>query len=235
VIEWAFERYAEKAVAVKCAWAYERPLAVAAPSKPPRREFERLRSGAATLAERRRVEDFLLQRCVNLATDAGLPVKLHLGYLAGVGNPSLGHIFTDVGDVLPFVQANPTTTFVLMHMAWPQQEQLLALAKHQPNIVVDLCWSWIASPRSAQDFLERALTTVPATKLLCFGGDYQAVEQVVGHAEIARRGLQGTLEALVACGWLSEDEASDLVPSLMHGNAEKIFPAHRASGQVGSI
>lgn len=229
VIEWAFERYAQKAVAVKCAWAYERPLAVAVPSEPPRREFERLRSGAAGLAERRRVEDFLLQRCIDLATAAGLPVKLHLGYLAGVHNPSFGHVFADVGDVLPLVQANPATTFVLMHMAWPQQEQLLAVAKHQPNVVVDLCWSWIASPRSTQDFLERALTTIPASKLLCFGGDFIAVEQVVGHAELARRGLQGALEGLIASGWLGASDAVELVPWLMHGNAERIFPLRAAA------
>ena len=74
-----------------------------------------------------------------------------------------------------------------MHMAWPHQEQLLAVAKHHPNVVVDLCWSWIVTPLSTREFVRRFLTTVPATKLLCFGGDYMTVECVVGHAEIARR------------------------------------------------
>lgn len=60
VVEWCFDRYAAKAVAVKCAWAYERPLAMEVPSAPPRREFKQLRAGQATLSERRRVEDYLL-------------------------------------------------------------------------------------------------------------------------------------------------------------------------------
>jgi hypothetical protein len=229
VVEWCFERYAARAVAVKCAWAYQRPLAVRPPAEAPRREFERLRDGEADLAEQRRVEDFLFQRCLELATDAGLPVKLHLGYLDGTHHPQFRHVFDHVRDVVDIVQANPRTTFVLMHAAWPQQEQLLAVAKHHPNVVLDLCWAWILAPLATRDFLERALTTLPATKLLCFGGDYMAVECVVGHAEIARRGLQGALERLVADGWLTRADAIALVPLLMNGNADRIFPSRMES------
>jgi uncharacterized protein len=227
VIDWCFERYATQAVAVKCAWAYQRPLAVDVPA-PPHREFERLRAGQADEAEQRRVEDFLLQRCIDLATDVGLPVKLHLGYLAGYNNPRFRHVRDHVRDVVQLVQANPASTFVLMHVAWPQQEQLLAVAKHHPNAIIDLCWAWILAPRSTQELLARALTTLPATKLLCFGGDHGTVEHVVGHAEIARRGLQGALEDLIASGWLTPAAAAELVPLLMRGNAERIFATAEA-------
>lgn len=166
VLDWCFARYAPKAVAVKCLWAYQRPLAVQAIETPPAREFERLRAGCAELADRRRVEDFLFQRCVDLATDAGLAVKMHLGYLDGISHPPFRHVFDDVRDMTPIVQANPQTTFVLMHAAWPGQEQLLALAKHHPNVVLDLCWSWILAPLATRELLESALTTIPATKLM---------------------------------------------------------------------
>jgi hypothetical protein len=224
VVEWCFERYAARAVAVKCAWAYVRPLATSMPAAPPRREFARLRAGTASPAEQRRVEDFLLQRCIELATDAGLPVKLHLGQLAATHNPMFPHVLDHPRDVVGLVQANPATTFVLMHIAWPQQEQLLAVARHHPNVVIDLCWAWVLAPRSTEDFLERALTTLPASRLLCFGGDYLTVEHVVGQAELARRGLQAALERLIGRGWLTRADAAALVPLLMHGNAERIFP-----------
>lgn len=42
---------------------------------------------------------------------------------------------------------------------------------------------------------------------MCFGGDYATVENVVGHAELARRGLQGALEDLLAADWLTLEEA----------------------------
>lgn len=227
MIEWCFTRFADQAVAVKVLWAYFRPLAVEPSTGPPHRAFERLRRGAADENERRRVEDFLFHHSVGLATDHGLPVKLHLGYLAGNRRRELRHVFDHVTDVAPLLHAHPRTTFVLMHAAWPQQEQLLAVAKHFPNALVDLCWAWILSPLATRDFLQRLLTTVPATKLLCFGGDYLTVETVVGHAELARRGLEDALGSLVANGWLSLPAALALVPVLMRDNAERVFPERR--------
>jgi uncharacterized protein len=223
VIEWCFERYAPRAVAVKLAWAYFRPLAVSAPDAPPHRAFARLRRGAADIDDRRRVEDFLVQRCVALAAAHRLPFKLHLGHLAGTGRPELRWVPHHVADVIPLVQAHPHTTFVLMHAAWPQQEQLLPVAKHLPNVVADLCWAWSLAPRSTTDFVTRFLTTVPAGKLLCFGGDSMIVETVVGHAALARRGLATALDGLVRDGWLSTPDALELVPRLMRGNAQRIF------------
>lgn len=210
-------------MAVKLAWAYFRPLAVSAPDASPDRAFARLRRGDANAADRRRVEDFLVERCVDLATRHGLPFKLHLGHLAGTGRPELRWVPGHVADVIPLVQAHPRTTFVLMHAAWPQQEQLLSVAKHLPNVAVDLCWAWSLAPRSTTDFVQRFLTTVPAGKLLCFGGDSMVVETVVGHAVLARRGLASALDGLVRDGWLSMDGAIELVPRLMRGNAERIF------------
>lgn len=224
MIDWCFAIYAPRAVAVKCYWAYWRPLAVAVPAEPPRRQFERLRAGTADLTEQRQVEDFLFQRCVDLATEAGLPVKLHLGHLAGNFDPPFRHILDHVRDLIPFLQANQGTRFVLMHIAWPQSEQLLAVAKHFPNVTVDLCWAWILAPRSSKEFVMRFLTTVPANKLLCFGADYFTVENLPGHAEIARRGLRDALAGLIAEDWMSRGDAEALVPRLMRGNAEAVFP-----------
>jgi predicted TIM-barrel fold metal-dependent hydrolase len=225
VIEWTFERYAALAVATKCFWAYFRSLAVGPVAEPPRRAFERLRAGTADAHDRRLVEDFLFRRCVELSTAAGLPVKVHLGSLARNNDPHLEWVYACVSDMTRLVQEYPRTTFVLMHMAWPQQEQLLALAKHQPNVVVEMSWAWTAAPRSAADFLERFLTTVPANKLLGFGADYQTVENVVGHAELARRGLERALQSLVDSGWLSIDDALRVVPLVMRENAARILPS----------
>jgi hypothetical protein len=225
MIESVFERHAGRAVAVKCFWAYFRSLAVGPADGPPRREFERLRRGGEDAADRRRVEDFLFRRCVELATAAGLPVKMHLGSLARNRDPHLRDIYSCVADMTGLVQEYPNTTWVLMHMAWPQQEQLLALAKHQPNVLVETSWAWTSAPRSTCEFVQRFLTSVPATKLMCFGADYLTVENVVGHAELARRGLQRALEGLVEARWLTMDDALGLVPLLMRGNAERALPS----------
>ena len=224
VLDWCFERYGYRAVAVKCPLAYVRSLAVAEVDGQPRRAFQRVRQGIDDLCDRRKVEDFLLRCCLDLATDQHLPVKLHMEYLYGNRQPQMQWVFKHVCDITPLVQENPHTTFVLMHMAWPQQEQVLAMAKHYPNVVVHLCWSWIVSPISTCEFVQRFLTTAPSTKLLCFGGDYFTIENVVGHAEIARRGLEIALESLVHREWLSREMALKLVPELMNGNASRVLP-----------
>ncbi len=228
VVTWCFERYGRRAVAVKCQWAYLRTLAVGPVDGAPRREFERLRRGELHTEDRRRVEDFIFWRCLDLAAEQRLPVKLHLGYLDGNRQPLLASVFDHVADVASLVQRRPDVTFVLMHAAWPQQSQVIAMAKHFPNVAVDLCWAWILAPLGTARFVTEFLTSAPATKLLCFGGDYTTVETVVGHAELARRGLELALCELVDRGWLRVSEVLELIPVLMRENAERLLPSPRA-------
>ncbi len=82
---------------------------------------------------------------------------------------------------------------------------------------------WIINPIAAKDFLKKYLVTAPANKILTFGGDYRYVEQVLGHAVIARQGIALALSELVEEGWLSLDDALELVDPIMHGNARRIF------------
>jgi hypothetical protein len=110
-----------------------------------------------------------------------------------------------------------------MHICYPYYEELIAVAKHWTNAFVDMCWSWIINPIAAKDFLKKYLMTAPANKLLTFGGDYLYVEQVLGHAAIARRGIAIALSELVEEGWLSLDDALALVDPIMHANARRIF------------
>jgi hypothetical protein len=225
LIEWCFERFARRAVAVKCAWAYLRPMGVRRVHAPPKAAFELLRAGTATTEQAREVEDFLFDVCVRLATDHGLPVKLHLGYLDSIAQPELRFVHEHVQAAIELAQAYPATTFVTMHMAWPHQEELIAVAKQHPNVVVDLSWAWILAPVAAREFVRRFLTTVPSNKLLCFGGDYVVVENAVGHAALVRAGLEAALTDLVDDGWCSAAEASELAVRVMQSNAEEIFYA----------
>lgn len=223
VIEGCFERFASRVIAVKCLWAYHRTLAVDPSDLPPAAAFRRIRHGSSSDDDRRRVEDYLFLRALDLAAEHDLPVKLHVGYLGGNDRYHLVQLAHHVEDAATLAYARPRNRFVLMHMGWPYQEHLLAAAKHLPNVVVDLCWAWILAPWSTTDFVCRFLTTAPSSKLLCFGGDYMTVESIVGHAELARRGLQAALEKLIDADWLSADRASATALGLMRGNAEQVF------------
>jgi uncharacterized protein len=226
LIEWAFATYGRRACAVKSQAAYQRRLDYAdVPTDDAAPLFARMAAGEALApAERKALEDHLMRRCVIGAVDAGLPVKLHCGYYAGVDRMPLDRVRRNAGDLCPLLHDFPTANFVLMHIGYPYQDEFVALAKHYRNVVVDLCWAWIINPAACVRFVKEFLLAVPANKLLTFGGDYANVESVVGHAEIARQGLAQALSELVEEGWLTERQALDLVEPLMGGNARALFP-----------
>ncbi|NLH71493.1 MAG: amidohydrolase family protein [Verrucomicrobia bacterium] len=225
VIDDYFAKYAPYAVAAKTQIAYSRRLDFAdVPAEQAEAPFKKiLAKEPVTPAERKALEDHLFWYCVRQATKHGLPVKMHTGYYAGHGGMPLDRVVQNPADVSNLLRQAPDTTFVLMHIGYPCQEQMISLAKHYHNAVIDMCWAWIISPTASERFVRDFLVTAPANKLLTFGGDYIPVECVVGHAAIARRGLTRALEGLAADGWLSRSDAIDLVEPLMRGNARRIF------------
>jgi predicted TIM-barrel fold metal-dependent hydrolase len=225
VINLHFEKYGPYAVAVKTQIAYQRRLdfadVAAEQAAEPCRKL--LANEPVTPEERKALDDHLFWYCVRQATAKGLPVKLHTGYYAGHNSMPLERVGANPGDVSALLRRAPDTTFVLMHIGYPFQEQMLALAKHYHNAVIDLCWAWIINPVAAERFLRDFLVTAPANKILTFGGDYVPVEPVVGHAAMARQGIAHALRGLVTEGWLWPKEAAELVEPLMRGNARRIF------------
>jgi predicted TIM-barrel fold metal-dependent hydrolase len=220
-----FERHAPRAVAVKSQRAYGRRLDY---ENVPRAAAERLfarhaKGEALSPTEAKALEDHLFRACVERATDFRLPVKLHTGYYVGHNYMPLHRLKHNAADVCQLLIDFPRTQFVLMHIGYPYEHEMIALAKHFSNAFVDLCWAWIINPAASTRFVKEFLMAAPATKLLTFGGDYIVVENVVGHAHIARQGLAQALSELVAESWLGEREALDLVLPLMQGNARALF------------
>jgi uncharacterized protein len=226
VLEATFERYGPRAVAIKNQCAYWRRLDFNdVPVTEAAAQFERrLRGEKLYSAEKKVVEDCVMNRCITLAARHGLPVKLHTGYYAGTGSMPLDRVGRNLADLCPVVQRHPEAKFVLMHIAYPYQDQIIAMAKHYANVYVDMCWAWIINPAASVRFVKEFLMAAPANKLLGFGGDYIPVEPVYGHARIARRGIAQALSELVTEGWLTEDEAVPLVHRILHDNAQALFP-----------
>jgi len=231
VIDWAFATYGPRADAVKSQAAYDRRLnydKVSTEDAAPL--YLRMRRGETLpTAERKALEDHLMRYCIARAGEAGLPVKLHCGYYAGSDRMPLERLRRNAADLCPLLVDFPNVRFVLMHIGYPYQDEYVALAKHYRNVVVDLCWAWIINPAACVRFVKEFLMAAPSNKLLTFGGDYATVENVVGHAAIARQGLAQALSDLVDEGWLSDSAALDLVEPLMRGNAHALFPTFEAA------
>lgn len=224
VMEQVFVTNAPYAVAIKSQHAYTRTL----------EWYERSDAEAAhaldryltapetmTVADRLCLGDWCWAKGVELGIEYDLPFKIHTGYYAGHSRMPVERI--RAGHLCALLAKYPTARFVLMHSAYPYSQELIALAKHYPNVYVDLCWAWSIDPYSTTDFVRRYIHAVPANKLFVFGGDTFWPTAAVAYTQQTRRWLNRTLQAEVNDGLLTEDAAIKLANRFMRENQYACF------------
>ena len=235
-METIFEKWAPCAIAVKSQHAYSRTLNW--------NERSDAEAGAAlesvlnSPAEAVGVEtrlclgDWCWARGVELSIAHNLPFKIHTGYYAGNDRLPLSRI--PAGNMCSLLARYPEAKFVLMHIAYPYSDELVALAKHYRNIWVDLCWAWSIDPYSSRDFLRRFLHAVPSNKLFAFGGDTGWPTGTVGYAIQARREIQRALEAEIAEGYMTEKNAMAIATRIMRNNQFSCFDVEGTRANIRS-
>lgn len=232
-MERVFSQNAPYAIAIKSQHAYNRTLewrersdheaalALDAYLKEP---------AGLTAQDRLCLGDWCWARGVELGIAHDLPFKLHTGYYAGHSRMPVDYIRS--GHLCPLLAKYLDARFVLMHIAYPYSNELLALAKHYPNVYVDLCWAWSIDPYSASDFVRRYIHAVPANKLFIFGGDTFWPAAAVAYAYQARQWLTRTLQAEVEDGLLTEASAIRLAQRFMQGNQYACFRVAQKKAQL---
>lgn len=234
-----FERYAPYAIAVKSQHAYNRTLrwqersdeeaarALGAVLQaegvggPTRWTLGDLSGGGVDEQTRLVLGDWCWARGVELASEHNLPFKLHTGYYAGHSRMPADWI--PAGNLCPLLARYPNARFVLMHIAYPYADELVAIAKHYPNVWVDLCWAWSIDPYASVDFVRRFLHAAPINKLFAFGGDTGSPTNSVAYSIQARRWLTRALEAEVVEDLLTEQEAIRVAQRIMRENQYMCF------------
>jgi hypothetical protein len=218
-----FAKYGACAIAVKSQHAYNRTLRWEERDEADvTRVLEKVIAGAdVSEGEKCVLGDWCWARGVELATEYNLPFKIHTGYYAGHSRMPIERVQS--GHLCGLLARYPKARFVLMHIAYPYSEELIAVAKHYPNVWVDLCWAWSICPYAATDFVRRFIHAVPANKLFGFGGDSFWPTASVAYSVQARQGLKRALEAEVAEGLLSERQAIALARRFMMRNQSDCF------------
>ena len=223
-MEALFERHAPHAIGVKTQHAYNRTLRWEARSDA---DAERaldaiLRNGFEVDEPTRRCfGDWCLARGVELAGKHNLPVKIHTGYYAGNGSMLMDRI--RAAHLCPLLISHPETRFVLMHIAYPYSEELIAMAKHFPNVWADLCWAWSINPAASARFVRSFLHAAPASKLFAFGGDVQYPTTAYAYSLQMRHHLTRALQAEVDDGELTEAEAITFARRILFDNQMDCF------------
>lgn len=218
-----FEKYGPCAIAVKSQHAYERTLCWRERDEADVERVLLRQLAGAQLSEEERLclGDWCWARGVELAIEHNLPFKIHTGYYYGVNHMRVERIAS--GHMCELFLRYPASRFVLMHIAYPYSDELVAMAKHFPNVYVDMCWAWSIDPYSACDFVRRMLHAVPVNKLFAFGGDTSWPNAAVAYSIQARQWLTRALQAEVNEGMLSERAAIALATQLMRTNQEQCF------------
>ncbi|MFA5816766.1 MAG: amidohydrolase family protein [Bacteroidales bacterium] len=120
-------------------------------------------------------------------------------------------------------QEYPDVKFILFHGAYPYGGELAVLAKKFTNVYIDMCWLYIISPSYSERYLHEWLETVPANKIMAFGGDFLHVEGVYSHLLLAKQIVSNVLIDKVKDGYLTENEAIKIAQMIFHDNAVRIL------------
>jgi hypothetical protein len=223
VLRRSFEAGVEyKMVGVKSALAYQRVLKFNNTSADRAASvFDALfRDESVSKGDLKALQDYMMHRVLDLADEFGLPVQIHTGLQAGNGNDITN---SDPTHLINLFMEHPGVDFCLFHSSYPYGGELSVLAKNFPNVFIDMCWTPVISPSYSTRYLSEWLETVPANKIMVFGGDYSVVEMVYAHSVFARRVVARVLCDKVASGYFSEEEAKSIASKLLRENALEIF------------
>lgn len=222
-IEALFARHGPLAIAVKSQHAYERTLLwdERTDADAERALLRHLAGEELSQGERLCLGDWCMARGVEQAIAHNLPFKIHTGYYAGTGRMPIDWVRP--GHLCALLMRYPRACFVLMHNAYPYGDELIALAKHYPNVYIDMCWAWSIDPYSACDALRRVIHAVPSNKAFAFGRDAWWPSASVAYAAQARAWLSRALQAEVNDGLLTEGEAMAYATRLMRENQLDCF------------
>lgn len=211
--------------AVKISIAYSRTLSTErVETAVARKVFRSLVNGEEnyqiTFTEAKPLQDYMIYKLLDMAKEYGIPVAVHTGIHAGDGN------FLEYSK--PTLLTNlffeyPEINFILFHGSYPFGGELSALAKNFKNVYLDMNWTYAISPSYAERYLSEWLESVPASKIIAFGGDMMVPENVYSELKLAKRIISNVLISKVRDGYLTEYEAKTIAKMILHDNAAQLY------------
>ena len=158
---------------------------------------------------------------MRFARELDFPVQIHTGHMAGSFNRVAK---ANVRLFVPVLELHRDVKFDLFHGNWPYTGDLLFVAKNYPNVALNLTWLYLIDPLYAQRLLERAVMTVPHSKIHGFGGDHLDMpERALAHLKLAKHVIAAALANLVEIGWLAEEQARSIAGQWLFDNPNRFF------------
>jgi len=170
------------------------------------------------------LQDYLFRHLMSLASAQKLPVVIHTGMQSGNGINNIDN--SDPALLTGIITRYPEINFALFHGSYPYGGKLATLAKNFRNVYVDLSWIYAISPSYSERYLHEWLETVPANKIMAFGGDMRCVENIYSEMLMAKSIIGKVLIAKVKDGYFSEEEALTVARMILHDNVVDFYKLH---------
>jgi hypothetical protein len=173
-----------------------------------------------SMKEAKPLQDYMMHRVIQLASEYGLPVQIHTGLQEGFGNVISN---SNPLDLTNLIEEYSDVRFDIFHGGYPYIGELATLAKNFSNVYIDMCWLHAISPYRARCALSEWIETVPVNKIIGFGGDYSFVEGTYGHSVLARQNIAKVLSEKVDEGVMGIEDAKIVGRRLLRDNALNLF------------
>lgn len=170
--------------------------------------------------ETKPLEDYLTRQIIEFAGDNNLPVVIHVGFQTAR--------YMKLDDARPhrlweLFRRYRNVRFSMLHGGMPWIEEAAVMARQLPNLTIDMGWMHIMCPELAVQALKYYFDMVPMTKVIGFGGDYQVVEKVFGHLQIARENMALALSERIDQNRMTMTQAIHWGRSLLHDAADRFY------------
>jgi len=211
----ALKEWKDVGIALKCALAYDRDLAFSDESFSEARDcFEHLLLGLPRAGDLRRLQNYVFFRVCEMAGELDLPLQCHTG---------LGQLYrTNAMGLLPAIEANPKTKFVLFHGSYPYLQDMFSLCHNHKNVYTDICWLPIISPAAAARFVDEYIE-VGAVNTMMWGCDTWTSEESVGALLTAREVLCKVVADKISAGYMNEVMGISFLRGVFSDNARILY------------
>lgn len=165
------------------------------------------------------LSNYLVRHFIEKSIDYQIPFAIHTGFLYSSESPKsnavlLRNLFCEY----------PNAKFDLYHLNYPRFDDLLSIMKSHKNITANCCWTTSVDPEYTSLFLRHAVTSLPANRVIGFGGDYVLFpELALGHLELARNVMTDALSKLIDSKYLNINDAEYFAKLWSYDNAATVY------------
>ncbi len=206
---------AGKAVAFKCAEAYNRDIHFVPDDKAAAEEAFGLHPDKISQGQRLAFSNYIFNRCCELAGELDMPFQIHTGLAILSGSQPM--------NFEPIIAKYPHTRFVLFHSGFPWTHQVAGLAHNYRNALPSLTWTATICTSSAIRALHDFIDVASSCNEITWGSDCWTPEESVGTLLAWRFVVARALAERLVDGRCTANDAEALAQKLMYENGRNVY------------